>query len=67
MDEHVSFQKFQTNKGDDGGEGEHEAVDANQEELLIEVKIAYNEMRMINFIPLKMIIMSKLFIKVIRV
>ena len=60
MDEHVNFQKFQTNKGDDGGEGEHEAVDANQEEFLIEVKIAYNEMRMINFIHLKIILMSKL-------
>ena len=62
MDEHVSFQKFQTNKGDDGGEGEHEAVDANQEELLIEVKIAHNEMHMINFIHSKFILMSKLVI-----
>ena len=62
-----NFQKFQNNKGDEGGEAEHEAVDANQEELLIEVKIVYNEMRMINFIHSKFILMSKLVILVIRV
>ena len=41
MDEHEAFQKFQNNKGDEGGEEENVAVDANQEEMLIEVKIAY--------------------------
>ena len=62
MDEQVNIQKFQNNKGDEGGVGEHEAVDANQEELLIEVKIAYNEMHMKNFIHSKFILMSKLVI-----